>query len=314
QKAEGQQRLQELHAQAEREWEEEHNQVVELGGLHIIGTERHESRRIDNQLRGRSGRQGDPGPSRFYVSFEDDLMRRFAPEWLPGMLAKLGMDEDMPIESGWVTRALENAQTKVEGHNFDTRKHVVEYDDVMNQHRDVIYTERTKVLEGADMRSNVFGMVEEELKELISTHLPGRNEDAWDIELLLDEVRTIFPLDPEITPESLLGRSAVEIEALILDEAEAIYEMREQQMGEEDMRLLERLLVIQTIDRLWVEHLTAMDEMRQGIGLQAYGQQDPLVAYKREAHDMWGQLLTNIRQTIARSIYHVGLATSQPAP
>ncbi|HLF79260.1 MAG TPA: SEC-C metal-binding domain-containing protein, partial [Dehalococcoidia bacterium] len=298
----------------QQEWQTEHEKVVEAGGLHIIGTERHESRRIDNQLRGRAGRQGDPGSSRFYVSFEDDLMRRFAPDWLPGMLSKLGMDEDVPIESGWVTKALENAQTKVEGHNFDIRKHVVEYDDVMNVHRDVIYTERTKVLEGADMRANVFDMVEEEIKDLVAAHLPGRREEAWDLELLLDEVRTIFPLPADITAESLHSRSAVEIEALLLDEAEAAYDAREQEMGEENIRLLERLLMLQTIDRLWVEHLTAVDEMRQGIGLQAYGQQDPLVMYKREAHDMWGQLLTNIRQTIARAIFHVGLSNAPVQP
>ena len=297
-----------------QEWQAEHDAVVDAGGLHIIGTERHESRRIDNQLRGRSGRQGDPGSSRFYVSFEDDLMRRFAPDWLAGWLAKLGMDEDMPIESGMVSKALESAQTKVEGHNFDIRKHVVEYDDVMNVHRDVIYTERTKVLEGAAMRANVFSMVEEELKELIQSHLPGRHEEAWDLELLLDEVRAIFPLPDDVTLEALHARSADEIEALILDEAEAAYDAREQEMGEENMRLLERLLMLQTIDRLWVEHLTAMDEMRQGIGLQAYGQQDPLVAYKREAHDMWGQLLTTIRQNIARAIFHVGLSSAPSAP
>ena len=295
------------------EWEAEHNEVVEKGGLNIIGTERHESRRIDNQLRGRSGRQGDPGSSRFFVSFQDDLMRRFAPDWLPGMLQKLGMDEDLPIESGWVTKALENAQTKVEGYNFDIRKHVVEYDDVMNVHRDVIYTERTKVLEGADMRENVFGMVEDEEKELIANHLPGRNEELWDLDLLLEEVRASFALPEETTPESLRGSSAEEIEALILDEAEVTYEAKEAELGADNMRLLERLLLMQTIDRLWVEHLTAMDEMRQGIGLQAYGQQDPLVAYKREAHDMWDQLLVNIRQTIARAIFHVGLSEATPA-
>jgi preprotein translocase subunit SecA len=295
------------------DWQREHDEVVAVGGLHIVGTERHESRRIDNQLRGRAGRQGDPGSSRFFVSFGDDLMRRFAPEWLPGMLSRLGMDDSTPIESGWVTKALENAQTKVEGHNFDTRKHVVEYDDVMNMHRDVIYTERTKVLEGADMRANVWSMVEDEIKELVASQLPGRNEELWDLDLLVDEARAIFPFDASITPESLQGNSAAEIEAILLDAAEAAYELRESQLGEEGMRLLERLLVIQTIDRLWVEHLTAMDEMRQGIGLQAYGQQDPLVAYKREAHDMWGQLLETIRHNIARSIYHVGLATAAPA-
>jgi preprotein translocase subunit SecA len=290
------------------EWQREHDDVLELGGLHIIGTERHESRRIDNQLRGRAGRQGDPGSSRFYVSFEDDLMRRFAPEWLPGMLSKLGMEEDVPIESGWVSRALENAQTKVEGHNFDIRKNVVEYDDVMNVHRDVIYSERTKVLEGEDLRSNTFGMVEDELRDLIDTHMPSRNESAWDIESLVEDVRAIFPLSEEAANDLLGGTTATETEALVLDEAEAAYDAREAEMGADRMRLLERLLLLQTIDRLWVEHLTAMDEMRQGIGLQAYGQQDPLVSYKHEAHDMWEQLLVNIRQNIARAIYHVGLA------
>jgi preprotein translocase subunit SecA len=302
------------------EWEREHNEVVELGGLHIIGTERHESRRIDNQLRGRAGRQGDPGSSRFYLSFEDDLMRRFAPEWLPGMLAKLGMDEDVPIESGMVSKALENAQTKVEGYNFDIRKHVVEYDDVMNVHRDVIYTERTKVLEGADMRANVFGMVEEELRELIAVHLPHRHEEAWDRDLLIEEIQAIFPLPATAVTEIQRSGSADEIEAIVLDAAEEAYDAREEQIGADTQRVIERLLLLQTIDRLWVEHLTAMDEMRQGIGLQAYGHQDPLVAYKREARDMWDQLLANIRRTLAHAIYHVNLAQgggasgTSPAP
>jgi preprotein translocase subunit SecA len=185
----------------------------------------------------------------------------------------------------------------------------------MNVHRDVIYKERTKVLEGADMHENVFAMVEEELQELIETHLPGRSEAGWDLELLLDEVRGVFALSPEITAESLESMSAQEIEALILDEAEAAYEEREAEFGTESMRYLERMLMIQTIDRLWVEHLTAMDEMRQGIGLQAYGHQDPLVAYKREARDMWDQLLGNIRRTISHAIFHVNLSTStQPQP
>ncbi len=296
------------------EWEREHKEVVELGGLHIIGTERHESRRIDNQLRGRAGRQGDPGSSRFFVSFEDDLMRRFAPEWLPGMLGKLGMDEDMPIESGWVSKALENAQTKVEGHNFDIRKHVVEYDDVMNVHRDVIYTERNKVLEGADMRSNVFGMVEDELREVIASQLPDRHEEAWNREQLIEEVQGIFPVSEETATEIMNSHSANEIEAMLLDEAEAAYDQREYEISAENMRLLERLLLLQTIDRLWVEHLTAMDEMRQGIGLQAYGQTDPLVAYKHEAHDMWEQLLENIRNTVAHAIYHVTLVQTPVQP
>jgi preprotein translocase subunit SecA len=183
-------------------------------------------------------------------------------------------------------------------------------------HRDVIYTERTKVLEGEDLRANIFGMAEDELRSLVQTHMPGRNEGVWDVESLVEDVKAIFPLSDEATEEILGGASADEAEALVLDEAEAAYDAREAGMGAENMRLLERLLLLQTIDRLWVEHLTAMDEMRQGIGLQAYGHQDPLVAYKREAHDMWEQLLEVIRQNIARAIYHVGLAQQpvQPQP
>jgi preprotein translocase subunit SecA len=180
----------------------------------------------------------------------------------------------------------------------------------------VIYTERTKVLEGIDMRLNLFGMVEDEIRDLIAVHLPNKRDGVWDLDLLVEEVNTIYPLPSTVTVDSLGTRTNDEIEAILLDEAEAAYDTREAQMGAENMRLLERLLLLQTIDRLWVEHLTAMDEMRQGIGLQAYGQQDPLVAYKREAHDMWEQLLGNIRHTVAHAIYHVALQSTpmQPAP
>jgi len=298
----------------QEEWEEEHNKVVEVGGLHIIGTERHEARRIDNQLRGRSGRQGDPGSSRFYVSFQDDIMRRFAPDWLPGMMKSLGMDEDTPIESGMVTKAIETAQTKVEGYNFDIRKHVVEYDDVMNMHRDVIYSERRKILEGADLKSNVLDMVREEIGGIMDFHLPGRREEEWDLESFAGEVEAIFPLPPSLSAKKLLGLSREEIFEKVISAAEEEYERREGEMGAEIMRALERIVMLRVIDTLWVEHLTATDEMRQGIGLAAYGQQDPLVVYKREAHDMWQQLLANIRRQITHSIYHVELAPRTARP
>ena len=298
----------------QEEWEEEHNKVVEVGGLHIIGTERHEARRIDNQLRGRSGRQGDPGSSRFYVSFQDDIMRRFAPDWLPGMMKSLGMDEDTPIESGMVTKAIETAQTKVEGYNFDIRKHVVEYDDVMNMHRDVIYSERRKILEGADLKSNVLDMVREEIGGIMDFHLPGRREEEWDRESFAGEVEAIFPLPPSLSAKKLPGLSREEIFEKVISAAEEEYERREGEMGAEIMRALERIVMLRVIDTLWVEHLTATDEMRQGIGLAAYGQQDPLVAYKREAHDMWQQLLANIRRQITHSIYHVELAPRTARP
>ena len=298
------------------EWQQEHDKVVEAGGLAIIGTERHESRRIDNQLRGRSGRQGDPGTSRFYVSFEDDIMRRFAPEWLPGMMARLGMEEDVPIESGWVSKAIETAQTKVEGHNFDIRKHVVEYDDVMNTQRDVIYKERRKILEGTDLKSNVLDMIHEEITDIVNANIPTKDVDEWDLDALIAEVNAVVKLSDEFTPEVLVQKTPEEIHEALLQFADDAYEDKQDELTEPTMRQLERLVMLRSIDSLWVEHLTAIDEMRQGIGLQAYGQQDPLVSYKREAHDMWGQLLINIRNRIVRSIYHVEIAqrtAPQPA-
>ena len=299
----------------DEQWQEEHDRVVEVGGLQIIGTERHESRRIDNQLRGRSGRQGDPGSSRFYVSFEDDIMRRFAPDWLPGMMARLGMEEDMPIESSWVSRALETAQTKVEGHNFDIRKHVVDYDDVMNTQRDVIYKERRKTLEGADLKSNILDMVHQELTTVVDTHTPGSDAEDWDIDTLIAEVNSIVRLSDEFTPAALATMTPDGILDAVMQFADDAYEDKEEELGSEIMRALERMVMLRSIDSLWVEHLTATDDMRQGIGLQAYAQTDPLVAYKREAHDMYQQLLANIRNQVTRAIYHVELVgTPQPAP
>ncbi len=297
---------------SEGEWQREHDHVVQAGGLHIVGTERHEARRIDNQLRGRSGRQGDPGSSRFFVSLEDDIMRRFAPDWLGGMLGRLGMEEDMPIESGAVSKAIESSQTKVEGHNFDIRKHLVEYDDVMNAQRDMIYSERDKALQGADLRSTILDMVREEITDLVDLHAPERYQDQWDLETLLADVGAVVRLPSSFNLRTFEELSHDEILEKLLAHAEEDYERREAEIGPEAMRTLERLLMLRTIDSLWVEHLTAMDEMRQGIGLRAYGQADPLVAYKREAHDMWGQLLANIRRQVTHSVYHVELGRQRP--
>ena len=278
--------------------------VPALGGLHIIGTERHESRRIDNQLRGRSGRQGDPGSSRFYVSFQDEVMRRFAPEWLPGVMARLGMDDDQPLESRMVTRAIETAQQKVEAYNFDIRKHVVEYDDVMNTHRDVIYTERDKVLAGESMRDTVLVMITEEIDALADAHLEGDEIDPEAFRLALD---AMVPLGDALPPDDVQDRPADEIVDIAVEHAAARYDALEAENGEESQRLIERFVILRTIDTLWVQHLTAVDEMRQGIGLRAYGSTDPLIAYKREAHDMWDQLRENIRSTVARQIFHARL-------
>ena len=281
--------------------------VAGLGGLHVLGTERHESRRIDNQLRGRSGRQGDPGTTRFFVSFEDDLMRRFAPDWLPGMMQKLGLEEDTPLESKMVTRAIEQAQQRVEGYNFDIRKHVVEYDDVMNTHRDVIYKERDKVLQGEDLRETVLTMVEDEVESLAQSFLTSAPLEP---ESFYSQLETTVPLRDELTLEDVEAGPPDAVIEQALDIVERRYAEIEEAAGEETQRLVERLVLLRTIDTLWVHHLTAMDEMRQGIGLRAYGQSDPLVAYKREAHDMWEQLGERIRQTVARNIFHTRV---QPA-
>ena len=278
--------------------------VADLGGLHVIGTERHEARRIDNQLRGRSGRQGDPGSTRFFVSFEDDLMKRFAPEWLPGMMSRMGMDDDTPIESKMVTRAIEQAQQRVESHNFDIRKHVVEYDDVMNTHRDVIYKERDKVLNGESMRDTVLTMLEEEVNALSAMHL---EQSPPDMETFRAAIETIVPSLPEdALHEGMAPDEAADQAIELIDEA---YQALEVEVGEATQRLVERLVLLRTIDALWVEHLTAMDEMRQGIGLRAYGQSDPLVAYKHEAHDMYGQLIERIRELVTRQVLHARLTT-----
>ncbi len=305
------------------EWQAEHDRVKELGGLHIIGTERHESRRIDNQLRGRSGRQGDPGSSRFFVSFEDDVMRRFAPEWLPGMMTKLGMDDETPIEHSWVSKAIQTAQTKVEGYNFDLRKHVVDYDDVMNLHRDVIYTERRKILEGADVRSNVRGMVEEELTATVNAHVANRPHDEWDLPSLMAQLNAIIDLPADLTEETLLEMAPDQVLGGVIEHARDAYDAKIEEFervrgvepfGDDPYGFIERQVLLQTIDVLWVEHLTAMEEMREGIGLQAYGQNDPLVMYKREAHDMFEQLKGNIRNLVARNIFHQRLQLNQVSP
>jgi preprotein translocase subunit SecA len=307
--------LERIRKEARQIWQGDHEKVVEAGGLHIVGTERHEARRIDNQLRGRSGRQGDPGSSRFFVSFGDDVMRRFAPDWVGGMMGRLGIDEDMPLESGMASKAIEQAQTKVEGHNFDIRKHVVEYDDVMNTQRDLIYTERNKILAGADLKANIQEMIAEEIDEVIDTYLTDHQEEGRDLKGLLVEMKAIMPLPSHFTQAHFANLAREDIVEELLAHAQEEYEAKEQKIGPENMRTLERLVMLGTIDRLWVGHLTALDEMRQGIGLAGYGGQDPLVAFKREAHDMWQQLMDHIRRNISRRIYHVTLSPqAAPAP
>ncbi len=289
------------------QWREAHDRVVNLGGLHIVGTERHESRRIDNQLRGRAGRQGDPGSSRFYVSLEDDVIRRFGGERIKGVMEWAGMGEGVPIENRLVNKSIEASQTKVESSHFEARKHLVEYDDVANTHRDVIYSERRKTLEGFDLKANIQEMIHKELSSLVSTHLSSQDSEEWDLNTFTSELQTIFPMPPGLEKDSIAGMHPDEVEERLLEHADAMYGEREEQFGSEEMRTLERLAMLRIMDTHWVHHLTAIQEKRQGIGLQAFGQRDPLVMYKREGHEMFQSLLARIQHDIVHTIYHTGL-------
>ncbi len=289
------------------EWEEEHDKVVNLGGLHILGTERHESRRIDNQLRGRSGRQGDTGSSRFYVSVEDDLMRRFGGDRIKSVMSWAGLADDAPIEHSWITKAVESSQTKVEGFNFDIRKRLVEYDDVVNRQRDIIYDQRRKILEGSDLKTNVQDMVRDELYDIVYSCLRDEHGDDWDVEALVSNVQALFPLPPDVDGEKLSRMHRSEIEEHLLDLAESFYQGKEERVGSGSMRAVERLIMLRAIDTHWVDHLTAMENMRQSIGLEAFGQRDPLVAYKRQGHEMFEELTARIRGGIVRALFHVDI-------
>jgi preprotein translocase subunit SecA len=297
----------------EKDWQKTHQKVLDMDGLYIIGTERHEARRIDNQLRGRSGRQGDPGTSRFYISLEDDIVRRFGGDRIKTVMGWAGMDEETPIENKWVNRAIEAAQVKVEGYHFDIRKHLVDYDDVVNKHRELIYEERKKILSGADLKSNILSMVKDELQSLVETHTVGY-DDGWNIEGLVGELATFFPLPPDLNAETLSKMGAQEIKDQLIEQAEVIYEAKEKEVGADNMRILERLLMLRIIDSLWVEHLTAMEHMRQGIGLHAAAQRDPLVAYKREGHNMFQNLLAAIQHDMAHTIYRATITKKGGTP
>ncbi len=285
--------------------------VRQLGGLYVVGTERHEARRIDNQLRGRAGRQGDPGQSRFFLSLEDDLMRRFGGSSLSKIMDRLGVDEDLPLEAGMVSKAIEQAQTRVEGYNFDMRKHVLEYDDVVNKQREVIYDQRRKVLAEANLKPTILNMVDEYLENLVHTYTQAKYPEDWDLKALHQAVLRIMPLPAGETPDAWAQLTREEIIERLKAIARKDYEEKEQRLGAEEMRRIERLLMIQSIDRRWVRHLTDLDILREGIGLQAVAQQDPLVAYKREAFDMFADLLDRIKEDVVSQIYRVELVKEQ---
>jgi preprotein translocase subunit SecA len=279
--------------------------VRNLGGLHILGTERHEARRIDNQLRGRAGRQGDPGSSRFFVSLGDDLMKRVGGSSIAGLMDKLGLEEDVPLEHSWVNKAIENAQTKVEAYNFDIRKHVVEYDDVMNRQREVIYTDRRQILTQESLRPMIEQWVTEELQGLVDAYLPGEDTANWDYDGLLAELKKLLPLSETVTAEELEEFSRDDLSERLNTMASEIYTARETQFTPGLMRMLEQQWMLHVIDRMWIQHLTAIDDVRDGIGLRAYGQRDPLVEYKVEAATMFDELLETIRHDVVYAIYHI---------
>jgi len=289
----------------DKDWQAEHDRIINLGGLHIIGTERHEARRIDNQLRGRAGRQGDPGRSRFFVSLEDDIMRRFGGDRIKGFMGWVGMGEDTPIENKLITRAITDVQKRVEGYHFDVRKHLVEYDDVVNKHRELIYQERLKILSGADLKTNILKMVNDELKAIAALRLAGRYSDGWDVAGFLNDVNRILPVPPTLNEKTLAEMESKEIEKKLAELPEALYEEREKETGAEKMRLLERLVMLQIIDRLWVEHLTAMEHMRLQAGWQTLRQTRSVDAYKSSGYEQFQTLLDTIQQDVAHTIFHV---------
>ena len=292
------------------QWEQDHQRVLDMGGLHVIGTEHHEARRIDNQLRGRTGRQGDPGSSRFYTSLEDDLMRRFGGDRIKGLLNAMKVDVDTPIENKLVAKSIGGAQVKVEAYHFDIRKHLLDYDDVLNRHREIIYTERHKVLGGADLRENILGsLVRNELSELVKRHMSARDYEDRNYAGLVADLRIVFPnLPPDLDDEEALEKlSPEDIEELLLEYADQTYIGREDEMGGENMRILERLLMLRSIDVHWVHHLTAMESLRQGVGLHAVGQRDPLVMYKTQGHRMFQEMLEKVQSDVARSVYQASL-------
>ena len=286
--------------------------VPELGGLFIVGTERHESRRIDNQLRGRAGRQGDPGNSRFYLSLEDDLLRLFGAKNISSIMDRLGMGEDDPIEHKMITKSIENAQKKVEGRNFDMRKHVLEYDDVMNQQREVIYKERKKVLRGEDLKGHIMHMVGQIIESEMDQYANAKlYPEQWTLGDLIKDAEQIYAPQGKLKLEELEEMSRDEVQEYLMDLAAQSYEMREKMFGEANMRELERIVMLRVIDNHWMEHLDDMDMLREGICLLSYGQRDPLVEYKIKGHDMFQSMIDAIQTDIATMMYRVNIVTPE---
>lgn len=288
---------QEALKKAEEICKKDREKVVDLGGLHILGTERHEARRIDNQLRGRSGRQGDSGSSRFYISLEDDLMRIFGSDRIAGLMGRLGMDEEVPIENRMVSKAIENAQKRVEAHNFDIRKHLLEYDDVMNKQRTEIYAFRREILQGEGLKERIFQIIDDTIDELLEIYCPeSKYHEEWDIKGLKDSLFGIFAVSIENFTDDINS-----LREFLSETIKSAYEKKEREIGNEMMRYLEKVIFLQVLDAQWKDHLLAMDHLKEGIGLRGYGQRDPLTEYKKEAFEIFADMTDRISMdTITR--------------
>jgi len=295
--------------------QEEHKKVVEMNGLHIIGTERHEARRIDNQLRGRAGRQGDPGSSRFYLSLEDDLMRIFGSDRISGLMSRIGMAEGTPIEHKMVTRAIERAQKQVEGQNFSIRKHLLEYDDVMNKQRETIYKQRKDILEGKDMKEFIQELVVTLVDWLMENHTSkDQSPEDWDVEGFKNAIASQFNLNVEEVGIDWKTITHEELREKILGELKRIYEEKERIIGEERTREFERVILLQIIDSQWKDNLLAMDYLKEGIGLRGYGQRDPLIEYKKESYDMFQAMMDRIEEDTIRYLFLIQPVVEQEVP
>ena len=289
--------------------------VADLGGLMIIGTERHESRRIDNQLRGRAARQGDPGTTQFFLSLEDDLMRIFGSENISRFMDKLGMDEDEPITANMITRSIEKAQKKVESHNFEIRKYVLEYDDVMNQQREVLYNQRRQVLTADDLKDTIMGMVDDIILAELDKYADEKlYPEEWDFAGLLAQMQQYFVPKHAVTVEELENMSRIEVQEKLKQIAVDLYNERFNEFGEETMKKLEKAVMLRVVDSKWMDHLDAMDALKEGINLRAYGQKNPLVEYKFEAYEMFSEMVESIKRTVITFLYHIQVTYSKPVP
>ena len=287
--------------------QQEEGQVRGAGGLHVIGTERHESRRVDNQLRGRAGRQGDPGSTRFFLSLEDNLLRIFGGERVAGLMNAFRVEEDMPIESGMLTRSLEGAQKKVETYYYDIRKQVFEYDEVMNNQRRAVYAERRRVLEGRELKLQVIGYGERTIDDIVEAYVnPELPPEEWDLTRLVEKVKEFIYLLEDLSPDQVQGLSMEELKAFLQEQMRNAYDLKEGQINQMRsglMREAERFFILQQIDTLWREHLQAMDALRESVGLRGYGQKDPLIEYKNEGYDMFLEMMTQMRRNVIYSMF-----------